>query len=415
MFAAQQRAIDAHPDKEFYNLNIDGGAMWARRLIDPMLAEESDDRRYRESARRRRDTPRPRGGADARRAWRRPQADAERLGVELVKGHFGPARVRVGDGRRRRRAADRDRARGRRRAVPDGQPPRPRRSTLDGLPDTRSYSLVGERPRDGAYRIAVKRLPDSRGGSEFMHTLAPGAELEVSAPRSHFELQHGRPEYLLIAGGIGITPIVGMAEALARAGAGLPRCSTPRAATTRWCCATSCASCAATGCRPFARRAHRPRRGDRRPAPGRRAVRVRAARAARGGAGRLARARAAAPTGCASRRSPPPGATRPRRSTCDVRDHGDREVDVPRDRTLLAALDDAGVEVMSDCLRGECGLCTVTVLERRTRDLDHRDVFLVRGRAGGRRRAVRVRVPRGRRHASTIDTGFRAEVTPGGG
>ena len=47
--------------------------------------------------------------------------------------------------------------------------------TLDGLPDTRSYSLVGERPRDGAYRIAVKRLPDSRGGSEFMHTLGAGA------------------------------------------------------------------------------------------------------------------------------------------------------------------------------------------------------------------------------------------------
>jgi len=37
---AQQKAIDDHPDHDFYNLNIDGGAMWARRLIDRMIAGE---------------------------------------------------------------------------------------------------------------------------------------------------------------------------------------------------------------------------------------------------------------------------------------------------------------------------------------------------------------------------------------
>jgi vanillate O-demethylase monooxygenase subunit len=37
---AQQRAIAEHPDKVFYNLNIDGGAMWARRLIDRMVERE---------------------------------------------------------------------------------------------------------------------------------------------------------------------------------------------------------------------------------------------------------------------------------------------------------------------------------------------------------------------------------------
>ncbi len=40
MLEAQQRAIDAHPDHRFYNLNIDAGAMWARRLIDRMVAAE---------------------------------------------------------------------------------------------------------------------------------------------------------------------------------------------------------------------------------------------------------------------------------------------------------------------------------------------------------------------------------------
>jgi vanillate O-demethylase monooxygenase subunit len=46
VLAAQQRAIEEHPDKQFYNLNIDAGAMWARRLIDKMMAEESEDARY---------------------------------------------------------------------------------------------------------------------------------------------------------------------------------------------------------------------------------------------------------------------------------------------------------------------------------------------------------------------------------
>jgi vanillate O-demethylase monooxygenase subunit len=39
---AQQKAIDEHPDHKFYNLNIDAGAMWARRLIDRMVDAERD-------------------------------------------------------------------------------------------------------------------------------------------------------------------------------------------------------------------------------------------------------------------------------------------------------------------------------------------------------------------------------------
>jgi vanillate O-demethylase monooxygenase subunit len=38
---AQQRAIDENPDRVFYNLNIDAGAMWARRMIDRMVAREN--------------------------------------------------------------------------------------------------------------------------------------------------------------------------------------------------------------------------------------------------------------------------------------------------------------------------------------------------------------------------------------
>jgi vanillate O-demethylase ferredoxin subunit len=89
---------------------------------------------------------------------------------------------------------------------------------IGGRPDVRSYSIVGPCD-DGFYRIAVKLLRDSRGGSAYMWSLAPGARLTISTPGNHFELGRGRPEYLLLAGGIGITPIYTMALALTRAGA----------------------------------------------------------------------------------------------------------------------------------------------------------------------------------------------------
>ena len=55
---------------------------------------------------------------------------------------------------------------------------------IDELPDIRSYSLVGERPVDGAYRIAVKAVPQSRGGSVYVRGLRPGARVMISRPSS---------------------------------------------------------------------------------------------------------------------------------------------------------------------------------------------------------------------------------------
>ncbi len=85
-------------------------------------------------------------------------------------------------------------------------------------PDVRSYSVLGP-CADGVYRIAVKRLEASRGGSAYMWSLAAGSRLQHSAPGNHFGLALGRPEYLLMAGGIGITPIFSQALALAHTGA----------------------------------------------------------------------------------------------------------------------------------------------------------------------------------------------------
>jgi phenylpropionate dioxygenase-like ring-hydroxylating dioxygenase large terminal subunit len=75
VLAAQQEGVEDHPDKDFYNLNIDAGAMWARRLIDRMMAAEDPDARYADSAAQ---SEREEGSSTHVEAT---EADAERLGV----------------------------------------------------------------------------------------------------------------------------------------------------------------------------------------------------------------------------------------------------------------------------------------------------------------------------------------------
>lgn len=89
-------------------------------------------------------------------------------------------------------------------------------------PLVRQYSLAnapGERHR---YLIAVLDEPASRGGSRAMHRMVQeGDVLQVGTPRNLFALADSavREQSLLLAGGIGITPILSMAEALTQAGA----------------------------------------------------------------------------------------------------------------------------------------------------------------------------------------------------
>jgi len=80
----------------------------------------------------------------------------------------------------------------------------------------RRYSLVGPGDNPGEYIIAVKRETNSRGGSQSMHDDAGvGTELIAEPPENEFVLKPA-PKYLLIAGGIGITPIYAMARHLER-------------------------------------------------------------------------------------------------------------------------------------------------------------------------------------------------------
>lgn len=83
----------------------------------------------------------------------------------------------------------------------------------------RHYSLCGDPADRSAYRLAIKREESGRGGSVWLHDhLVTGASLMVSAPRNHFELSDEADRYLLLAGGIGVTPLLAMAHVLARAG-----------------------------------------------------------------------------------------------------------------------------------------------------------------------------------------------------
>jgi phthalate 4,5-dioxygenase reductase subunit len=84
----------------------------------------------------------------------------------------------------------------------------------------RKYSLCNDPAETDRYVIAVKRDPAGRGGSVSLVDGARAGDLvEVSAPHNSFELADKAPGYLLIAGGIGITPLMSMARALARSGA----------------------------------------------------------------------------------------------------------------------------------------------------------------------------------------------------
>lgn len=82
----------------------------------------------------------------------------------------------------------------------------------------RRYSLVGSGQNSDRYVIAVKKEADSRGGSISMHADAvEGYQLSVQRPENSFPLKTA-PKYLLIAGGIGVTPIFSMAQHLALSG-----------------------------------------------------------------------------------------------------------------------------------------------------------------------------------------------------
>ena len=96
---------------------------------------------------------------------------------------------------------------------------------------TRTYSLArapqGDAPGGGEtrYLIGVKREAQGRGGSAALHDrVRPGDLLAIGSPRNTFPLATQAGHHLLLAGGIGLTPLLAMAQRLQRLGAGFTLC-----------------------------------------------------------------------------------------------------------------------------------------------------------------------------------------------
>ncbi len=245
--------------------------------------------------------------------------------------------------------------------------------TINGQPETRSYSLVGEADPRG-YRIAVRRAEDSRGGSRYMWQLGPGARLEVTQPSSLLSVDWSRGHYCLVAGGIGITPIVGAAQALARRGAEV---TLHYAVRSRSDAAYLDELAALLGDRLIVHASDEGRRLDLDTlfaALPQNALALfcgpirmlDAARHAWNGAGRPLSDLRYETFGSSG--SLPTETFRVRLKESNV------EIEITRERSILDVLNAAGHEVMSDCRRGECGICAIDVVEL-DGEIDHRDVF----------------------------------------
>ena len=279
---------------------------------------------------------------------------------------------------------------------------------IDGQPERRSYSLIP--CADGLLHIAVRLADDSRGGSRAMWALQPGGRLEITNPTSLFEIDWSRQHYCLIAGGIGVTPMLGIAAALARKGVGL---SMHYAAKSREDAALHDELSALLGDR-FTLHA-----------------------SSQGARLNLAATFAALPTDAIAVVCGPlrmleaakhawADAGRPASDLCfetfgssgrlPTREFRIRiettgpEILVPRDRSMLDVLNAAGFEVISDCQRGECGVCAIDVA-RVDGEIDHRDVFFS---AEQKQQNGKICPCVSRANGTvTLDTLYRADQLPG--
>ncbi|KVC70452.1 ferredoxin [Burkholderia ubonensis] len=247
----------------------------------------------------------------------------------------------------------------------------------DGL--TRKYSLCNDPFERGVYEIAIKREPASRGGSAHVHdAIRVGHVLRIGAPLNYFPLAPDDSPAVLLAAGIGVTPLLAMAHSLLRAGRPLAFHYFVRSADAAAYGATLASQLASvatvhTGLTPDATgdaiaaivgamdpRAHLYFCG---PAPFMAAVDA-IARPALGDA-RLHHEHFSAPAA----------------GTAAGEDGGfeielarsQRTLRVPPEQSITDVLYDHGIEVVTSCEAGVCGACRTTVLDGTP---DHRDAFL---------------------------------------
>jgi vanillate O-demethylase ferredoxin subunit len=269
----------------------------------------------------------------------------------------------------------------------------------NGTAAVRAYSPVNPAPAPHHYEIAVQREAGGRGGSAYLHDrVEPGDRLRAAAPRNEFALAPDANDHLLIAGGIGITPLLAMHRALAGAGARHELHYVARAPELM-AYRDEVAAPDAAGARLYFDGGDPGRGPDvaalmAAPMPGRH-VYVCGPRGLIDAVIEQGRRAGWAPdhihfelfTEAEARTGDQPIEVELRRSG--------RTITVPADRTVLDAVLAAGVDAMFDCRRGECGVCTTDVIEGAP---EHRDYYLTdKEKAAGKQICICISRARGKR------------------
>lgn len=245
---------------------------------------------------------------------------------------------------------------------------------------TRSYSVVASEDGGRRLTLTVQLARPGRGGSRRMHALQVGDRLPVTAPLQNFPLGVGAARYVLLAGGIGLTATIAMARTLRARGAdyrlvlaGRRREALPYLDELvaehgdRFTLHTE-----AEGGRldvaglvaEVAGGAH----------PGRTELYMCGPIAMMEAVRRAWADAALPPTNLRFETFGNSGSWEPQEFRVRVPRLG-TTVEVTPGSTVLESLEAAGVAVMADCRKGECGLCVARVLDLHGR-IDHRDVFL---------------------------------------
>ncbi|KUZ79262.1 PDR/VanB family oxidoreductase [Burkholderia ubonensis] len=247
----------------------------------------------------------------------------------------------------------------------------------DGL--TRKYSLCNDPFERGVYEIAIKREPASRGGSAHVHdAIRVGDVLRIGAPLNYFPLAPDDSPAVLLAAGIGVTPLLAMAHSLLRAGRPLAFHYFVRSADAAAYGATLASQLASvatvhTGLTPDAT-------GDAIAAiVG--AMDPRAHLYFCGPASFMAAVDAIARPELGDARLHHEHFSAPVAGTAAGEDGGfeielarsQRTLRVPPEQSITDVLYDHGIEVVTSCEAGVCGACRTTVIDGTP---DHRDAFL---------------------------------------
>ncbi|WP_434054320.1 MAG: PDR/VanB family oxidoreductase [Roseibium sp.] len=237
----------------------------------------------------------------------------------------------------------------------------------------RSYSLIDWPQSSATLDVAVQREENGQGGSKAMHELAVGQEVSASSPKNDFPLADNPGFSLLLAGGIGITPLISMATRLQRQGQPFELHYSARTASRMGFAESLKTAFGETVMFYFDDAEPIDLTALLRAQPGGTDVYI------CGPKGMIDAARSAAsvagiPEGSVHVElftSPEPQAGD---TSFEVEVHETGQVvTVGPGQTIIEALEEVGLDVMYDCQRGDCGICQTDVISG---DPDHRDVVL---------------------------------------